>query len=216
MEHSSELSLVLCAQSGESAAFDQLVRRYRPRVVKLAMRYTHNLCDAEDAAQEAFVKAYRGLPHFRRECTFYTWLHRIAINSAKNVLLARDRDPVYSATDLPDDSGSARYARHHQELDTPEELTRIDDIRGMVNAALEALPEAHRTAIMLREIDGLTYREIAATMAIPLGTVRSRVFRARDAIDHELRQVCDGGLGRHGRRLSSARAATVQRRRSAI
>src|ERR1700684_2289680 len=185
MDHSSELSLVLGAQAGESAAFDQLVRKYRPRVVKLAMRYTHNVSDAEDAAQEAFVKAYRGLPHFRRECTFYTWLHRIAINSAKNVLLARDRDPVYSATDLPDDSGSARYARHQQELDTPEELTRIDDIRGMVNAALEALPEAHRTAIMLREIDGLTYREIAATMAIPLGTVRSRVFRARNAIDHK-------------------------------
>jgi RNA polymerase sigma-70 factor, ECF subfamily len=202
MDHSSELSLVLCAQAGESAAFDQLVLRYRPRVVKLAMRYTHNLCDAEDAAQETFVKAYRGLPHFRRECTFYTWLHRIAINSAKNVLLARDRDPIHSATDLPDDSASAGYATHQQELDTPEALTRIDDIRGMVNAVLEALPESYRTAIMLREIDGLTYREIAATMAIPLGTVRSRVFRARDAIDQELRQVCESGLGRHGRRRS--------------
>ena len=202
MDHSSELSLVLCAQAGESAAFDQLVLRYRPRVVKLAMRYTHNLCDAEDAAQETFVKAYRGLPHFRRECTFYTWLHRIAINSAKNVLLARDRDPIHSATDLPDDSASAGYATHQQELDTPEALTRIDDIRGMVNAALEALPESYRTAIMLREIDGLTYREIAATMAIPLGTVRSRVFRARDIIDHKLRQVCESGLGRHGRRRS--------------
>jgi|HubBroStandDraft_1064217.scaffolds.fasta_scaffold252856_2 RNA polymerase sigma-70 factor (ECF subfamily) len=200
MEHTSELSLVLSAQSGERAAFDQLVRKYRPRVVKLAMRYTHNVPDAEDAAQEAFIKAYRGLPNFRRECTFYTWLHRIAINSAKNVLLARERDPIESAIDLPDDSGSARYARHHQELDTPEELTRIEEIRGMVNAALEALPEAYRTAIMLREIDGLTYREIAATMAIPLGTVRSRVFRARDVIDRKLRQVSDGGLGRHGGR----------------
>src|SRR5580658_8220418 len=119
MEHTSELSLVLSAQSGERAAFDQLVRKYRPRVVKLAMRYTHNVPDAEDAAQEAFIKAYRGLPNFRRECTFYTWLHRIAINSAKNVLLARERDPIESAIDLPDDSGSARYARHHQELDTP-------------------------------------------------------------------------------------------------
>jgi RNA polymerase sigma-70 factor (ECF subfamily) len=202
MDHSSELSLVLGAQAGESAAFDQLVRKYRPRVVKLAMRYTHNVSDAEDAAQEAFVKAYRGLPHFRRECTFYTWLHRIAINSAKNVLLARDRDPIDSAIDLSDDGGSVGYATHQQELDTPEELMRIDDIRGIVNAALEALPEAYRTAIMLREIDGLTYREIAATMVIPLGTVRSRVFRARDAIDHELRQVCESGLGRHSRRRS--------------
>jgi RNA polymerase sigma-70 factor (ECF subfamily) len=212
----SDLSLVLCAQSGESAAFDQLVRKYRPRVVTLAMRYTHNICDAEDAAQETFVKAYRGLRYFRRECTFYTWLHRIAINSAKNVLLARDRDPVHSATYLPDDSGSARYATQHQELDTPEELTRIDDIRDRVNAALEALPEAHRTAILLREIDGLSYREIAATMAIPLGTVRSSVFRARDAIDHELQQVCESGLGRHNGRRSPGRSFSVGLRRSAI
>jgi RNA polymerase sigma-70 factor (ECF subfamily) len=204
MEHSSELSLVLRAQSGESAAFNQLVRKYRPRVVKLALRYTHNICDAEDAAQEAFVKAYRGLPHFRRECTFYTWLHRIAINSAKNVLMARDRDPMSGAVGLPDDSSSTGYATHQQELDTPEELTRVDDIRGMVNATLEALPETYRTAIILREIDGLSYREIAATMAIPLGTVRSRVFRARDVIDHKLRQVSDGGLGRHGKARSSA------------
>jgi RNA polymerase sigma-70 factor (ECF subfamily) len=170
------------------------------------MRYTHNVSDAEDAAQEAFVKAYRGLPRFRRQCTFYTWLHRIAINSAKNLLLARDRDPLDRATDLPDDSGSARHATHQQELDTPEELTRIDDIRGMVNAALEALPEAYRTTIMLREVEGLSYREIAATMAIPLGTVRSRVFRARDVIDHKLRRVSEGGLGRHSRRRRSPKA----------
>jgi RNA polymerase sigma-70 factor (ECF subfamily) len=216
VEHSSDVNLVLCAQSGERAAFDQLVRKYRPRVVKLAMRYTHDVSDAEDAAQEAFFKAYRGLPHFRRECTFYTWLHRIAINSAKNVLLARDRDPVHSATYMPDDSGSDGYATHHRELDTPEELTRIDEIRDMVNAALEALPEAHRTAILLREIDGLTYREIAATMAIPLGTVRSSVFRARDAIDHELQQVCESGLGRHSSRRSPGRSFSVRLRRSAI
>jgi RNA polymerase sigma-70 factor (ECF subfamily) len=199
MEHLSELNLVLRAQSGESAAFNQLVREYRPRVVALAMRYTHNLSDAEDAAQEAFIKAYRGLQRFRRESTFYTWLHRIAINSAKNALLARDRDPLEGASDLPDDSGSAGNATYLQELDTPEELTRIDDIRGMVSAALEALPEAYRTAIMLREIDGLTYRQIATRMAIPLGTVRSRVFRARNVIDHELRQASEGGLGRHRR-----------------
>jgi RNA polymerase sigma-70 factor (ECF subfamily) len=195
----SDLSLVLRAQSGESAAFNQLVRKYRQRVVKLAMRYTHNFSDAEDAAQEAFLKAYRGLPQFRRECAFYTWLHRIAINSAKNVLIARARDPVDKATDLPDDSGSVGHATRHQELDTPEELTRSDDIRAMVNAALEALPEAYRMVIMLREIDGLSYREISSRMAVPLGTVRSRVFRARDVIDHKLRQVTDGGLGRHGK-----------------
>src|ERR1700684_2596429 len=117
MDHSSELSLVLGAQAGESAAFDQLVRKYRPRVVKLALRYTHNVSDAEDAAQETFLKAYKGLPSFRRECAFYTWLHRIAINPAKNLLIARGRDPVYDAVDLPDDGGPAGNAVHHQELD---------------------------------------------------------------------------------------------------
>jgi RNA polymerase sigma-70 factor (ECF subfamily) len=201
-----ELNLVQCAQSGDCAAFDQLVLKYRSRVVKLAMRYTHNVADAEDATQEAFVKAYRGLPHFRRECTFYTWLHRIAVNSAKNVLMARFRDPVDNTIDLPDDNEVGSDVTRLQELETPEELTRVEDIRGMVNAALEALPEVHRTAIMLREIDGLTYREIAARMATPVGTVRSRVFRARDAIDRGLRQVSDGGLGRLSRRRSPARA----------
>jgi RNA polymerase sigma-70 factor, ECF subfamily len=199
MEHTSELSLVLCAQAGESSAFDELVRKYRPRVVKLALRYTHNVSDAEDAAQETFLKAYKGLPSFRRECAFYTWLHRIAINSAKNVLIARGRDPMDDAVDLPDDGGPAGNAVHHQELDTPEGLIRSDDVRDIVNATLEALPETFRRAIMLRELDGLTYREIAATMAVPLGTVRSRVFRARNAIDHELRRAFDGGLGRQSR-----------------
>jgi RNA polymerase sigma-70 factor (ECF subfamily) len=199
MEYTSELSLVLGAQAGESAAFDELVSKYRPRVVKLALRYTHNVSDAEDAAQETFLKAYKGLPGFRRECAFYTWLHRIAVNSAKNVLIARGRDPVGDAVNLPDDDAPTGNAMPHQELDTPEGLTRSDDVRDIVNATLEALPEAFRRAVMLREFEGLTYREIAAEMAIPLGTVRSRVFRARDAIDLELRQAFDNGLGRHSR-----------------
>jgi RNA polymerase sigma-70 factor (ECF subfamily) len=189
----------LGAQAGERAAFDALVRKYRPRVVKLALRYTHNVSDAEDAAQEAFLKAYRGLPGFRRECAFYTWLHRIAVNSAKNVLIARRRDPMDDSVNLPDDNSRAGNVMPYHELDTPEEMMRSDDLRDIVSATLGALPESFRRAIMLREIEGLTYREISAQLAVPLGTVRSRVFRARDAIDHELRQVFDDGLGRHGR-----------------
>jgi RNA polymerase sigma-70 factor (ECF subfamily) len=194
----SDLSLVRCAQSGEIEAFDRLVLRYRPRVVELAMRYTRNRADAEDAAQEAFIRAYGGLRHFRCESTFYTWLYRIASNCARNLLKARARDLLNGTVDVPDDDD---YAAHHQtrlqEVDTPEELTLTDDIRGVVNATLESLSEQYRTVITLREIEGLSYKDIASAMSIPVGTVRSRVFRARDIIDHQVRRVYDGGLGRH-------------------
>lgn len=195
---SSDSRLVRCAQSGESGAFDQLVLKYRPRVLELAMRYTRNKADAEDAAQDAFIKAYRGLQHFRCESTFYTWLYRIA----KNVLQARGRVPIDGTVGFSDDPDATHHPSQLRELDTPEGLTVIDDMRGMVNAALETLSEVHRTAIILREIDGLSYKQIAAAMAIPVGTVRSRVFRAREFIDHQLRRVCDSGLRRDIRRDS--------------
>jgi RNA polymerase sigma-70 factor (ECF subfamily) len=164
-----------------------------------------NTADAEDAAQETFIKAYRGLKQFRGECAFYTWLYRIAINSAKNALRVRDRDRVGSTLDLQDARWAAEHATRLQELETPEALTFADDICGIVNAALEALPEALRTAVMLREIDHLSYEEIAAAMATPVGTVRSRVFRARDVIHHQLRRVSDGGLGRDNRSITPRR-----------
>jgi RNA polymerase sigma-70 factor, ECF subfamily len=192
----SDLSLVRCAQSGETQAFDRLVLRYRPRVVELAMRYTRNRADAEDATQEAFIRAYGGLRRFRCESTFYTWLFRIASNCARSLLKARTRDLPNSTTDFPDGDTAARHQPRLQEVETPEELTLTDDIRGAVNAALEGLSEEFRAAITLREIDGLSYKDIASTMSIPVGTVRSRVFRARDIIDHQLRRVYDGGLGR--------------------
>jgi RNA polymerase sigma-70 factor (ECF subfamily) len=198
----SDLNLVRRAQSGESRAFDQLVLKYRTRIVKLAMRYTRNREDAEDSAQETFIKAFRGLQQFRCESSFYTWLYRIAINSAKNVRSARARDPVGSTIDLHQDQEAADLATGLQDLETPEGLALADDIRAMVNSTLEALPEAHRTAIVLREIDCLTYEEIAAAMASPVGTVRSRVFRAREVIHHQLRRVSDSGLERDGRRRS--------------
>jgi RNA polymerase sigma-70 factor (ECF subfamily) len=193
MHSISDLSLVRCAQSGERRAFDQLVLKYRPRVVELAMRYTRNPADAEDATQETFIRAYRGLQHFRCESKFYTWLYRIA----RNLLKARGRDVLNSTIDSSDDQTAAHPPTRLRELETPEELMVTDEIRGMVNGTLERLSEEHRTVITLREMDGLSYKDIACAMSIPVGTVRSRVFRARDLIDHQLRRVYDGGLGRH-------------------
>jgi RNA polymerase sigma-70 factor (ECF subfamily) len=193
----SDLSLVRCAQSGEVRAFDRLVLKYRSRIVELAMRYTRNPADAEDATQETFIKAYRALRHFRGDSAFYTWLYRIASNCSRNILKARRRDLLNNAIDFSDYHNAARQPARLRELATPEELALTTDIRGMVNAALEGLSEEHRTVITLREIDGLSYQEIASAMSIPVGTVRSRVFRARDLIDHKLRRVHDGGLGRH-------------------
>ena len=192
----SDQSLVRCAQSGERRAFDRLVLKYRSRIVELAMRYTRNRADAEDAAQEAFIKAYRGLRHFRCDSAFYTWLYSIAGNCARQLLKARRRDSITSAIDF----SGYQHAVHPTrlwDLATPEELALTADIRGTANAAFESLSKEQRTAITLREIDGLSYQQIASVMSIPIGTVRSRVFRARDIIDHELRRVHDGGLGRH-------------------
>jgi RNA polymerase sigma-70 factor (ECF subfamily) len=193
----SDQSLVRCAQSGERRAFDRLVQKYRPRIVELAMRHTHNSADAEDATQETFLKAYRGLRHFRCDSAFYTWLYRIASNCAKNLLKARRRDLLSNAVDFSDYHDAARHSTRLRESATPEALALTVEIRGMMNSALEGLSEELRTAITLREIDGLSYQQIASAMSIPIGTVRSRVFRARDVIDHKLRRVHDGGLGRH-------------------
>ena len=193
----SDQSLVRCAQSGERRAFDRLVLKYRSRIVELAMRYTRNRADAEDATQETFIKAYRGLRHFRSDSAFYTWLYRIASNCARNFLKARRRDLFKNAVDFSDYHHAVRHPTRLWDLATPEELALTADIRGMTNAALEGLSKEQRTAITLREIDGLSYQQIAAAMSIPVGTVRSRVFRARDIIDHQLRRVHDGGLGRH-------------------
>jgi RNA polymerase sigma-70 factor, ECF subfamily len=202
----SDLSLVRCAQSGEIRAFNRLVLRYRSRVVELAMRYTRNTADAEDATQETFIKAYRGLKHFRCESAFYTWLYRIASNCARNLLKVRARDLLNGTVDFPDDNATHSPTRL-QELETPEELMLTDDIRATVNAILERLSEEHRTVITLREINGLSYQDIAAAMSIPVGTVRSRVFRARELIDRQLHSVYDGGLGRHSvQRAAHARS----------
>lgn len=191
-----DLSLVRRVQRGDKGAFDALVLKYQHKVVKLVMRYVRNPVEAEDVAQEAFIKAYRALPQFRGDSAFYTWLYRIAINTAKNALVSRDRSPIDFDLDLqnPDES----YDMHARLKDsaTPEALALTDEIRAIVDSAIAALPEDLRTAIVLRELEGLSYEEIAATMECPVGTVRSRIFRAREAIDRRLREVFEGGLGR--------------------
>jgi RNA polymerase sigma-70 factor (ECF subfamily) len=194
-----DVDLVARAKLGQREAFDLLVRKYQGRILKLTLRYTRNLTDAEDASQEAFIKAYQGLGAFRGECAFYTWLHRIASRCASNVLAARARDPMFGAYMVSDDDASFEAAGL-RDMDTPEDMTVTSNIEGVVSAALEALPAAHRTAIMYREIDGLTYEEIGAAMTSPIGTVRSRVYRAREMIDYRLRAVFEGGLGRRSRR----------------
>lgn len=192
----SDTSLVQRVQRGDRGAFDALVLKYQHKVVKLVMRYVRNPAEAEDVAQEAFIKAYRALPNFRGDSAFYTWLYRIAINTAKNAIVARDRNPVDFDLDLSDPDEPYDMQNRLKDPDTPEGLVLTDEIRSTVNAAMEALPEDLRMAIVLRELEGLSYEEIAARMGCPVGTVRSRIFRAREAIDGRLREVFEGGLGR--------------------
>lgn len=192
----SDLSLVRRVQRGDKGAFDALVLKYQHKVVKLVMRYMRNPVDAEDVAQEAFIKAYRALPQFRGDSAFYTWLYRIAINTAKNALVSRDRSPIDYALNLQNPDESYEMHARLKDSETPEALVLTDEIRATVNSAIEALPEDLRTAIVLREIEGLSYEEIADAMECPVGTVRSRIFRAREAIDRRLREVFEGGLGR--------------------
>jgi RNA polymerase sigma-70 factor (ECF subfamily) len=192
----SDLSLVQRAQAGDKGAFDVLVLKYQHKVVKLVARYVRDPTEAEDIAQDAFIKAYRALPRFRGDSAFYTWLYRIAINTAKNAVAARIRNPVDFDYEQGDDESGRGLEARMSDTATPEALAMTEEIRNTVNAAISALPEDLRTAIVLRELEGMSYEEIAEAMACPVGTVRSRIFRAREAIDSRLSEVFDGGLGR--------------------
>jgi RNA polymerase sigma-70 factor, ECF subfamily len=192
----SDLSLVRRVQRGDKGAFDALVLKYQHKLVKLVMRYVRNPAEAEDIAQEAFIKAYRALPQFRGDSAFYTWLYRIAINTAKNAVVSRERSPIEYDLDRNSSDDSYDMQGRMKDSETPEGLVLTDEIRSTVNAAIDALPEDLRTAIVLRELEGLSYEEIAAAMDCPVGTVRSRIFRAREAIGRRLREVFEGGLGR--------------------
>ena len=187
----SDLSLVRRVQRGDKGAFDALVLKYQHKVVKLVMRYVRNPAEAEDIAQDAFIKAYRALPQFRGDSAFYTWLYRIAINTAKNAVVSRDRSPIDFDLDLQNPDESYDMQGRLKDSETPEALTLTEEIRSTVNSAIDALPEDLRTAIVLRELEGLSYEEIADAMGCPVGTVRSRIFRAREAIDKKLKPLLD-------------------------
>ena len=188
--------LVERAQRGDKRAFELLVMKYQRKLGRLLSRMVRDPGEVEDVTQEAFIKAYRALPNFRGESAFYTWLYRIAINTAKNAIVSRDRSPVEYDLDLQNPEESYDMHGRLKDAETPEGLVLTEEIRNTVNEAIAALPEDLRTAIVLRELDGLSYEEIAATMECPVGTVRSRIFRAREAIDRRLREVFEGGLGR--------------------
>ena len=190
------MSLVQRVQKGDKTAFDLLVRKYQHKVVKLVTRYLRDPSEAEDVAQEAFIKAYRAIPQFRGDSAFYTWLYRIAINTAKNAIVSRDRNPVEFDLDMQNVEESSSMQLRLADSETPESLLQTEEIRETVNRAIEALPEDLRTAIVLRELEGLSYEDIAQAMDCPVGTVRSRIFRAREAIDKRLSEVFEGGLGR--------------------
>lgn len=186
--------LVERVQRGDKDAFDILVRKYQNKVVSLIGRYIHDHAETLDVAQEAFIKAYRAIGKFRGDSAFYTWLYRIAINTAKNHLVAQSRRPPASDID-PQDAEQFEGFNRLKHSDTPErELVRTE-IQHRISATIQALPDELRTAITLREIEGLSYEEIAEAMDCPIGTVRSRIFRAREAIEREIRPL----LGRESR-----------------
>lgn len=189
-KQSVDQALVERVQRGDRAAFDALVLKYQHKIVKLVGRYVYDRSEAYDVTQEAFLKAWRALPDFRGDSAFYTWLYRIAINTAKNHLVAQSRRPVDQGLDLQDPE-QYEVAARLRDNDTPERLLLTEEIRQAVIRAIEGLPEELRTAIMLRELDGLSYEEIAQAMDCPIGTVRSRIFRAREAVDEMLKPLLD-------------------------
>ena len=180
--------LVERVQRGDKRAFDLLVLKYQHKILGLIVRFVRDPHEAQDVAQEAFIKAYRALANFRGDSQFYTWLYRIAINTAKNYLVARGRRPPES--DISAEDAEFMAGDHDlKDIESPERLMLRDEIEATVHRAIAALPEDLRTALTLREFDGLSYEDIAAVMQCPVGTVRSRIFRAREAVDKALQPL---------------------------
>src|SRR5690242_18865162 len=187
-ESDSDQALVERVQNGDRHAFDLLVRKYQHKLVSVISRYVNDWSECQDVAQEAFVRAYRAIGSFRGDAQFYTWIYRIAINTAKNWLVSQGRRPQTEDVAVEDAVQFDGATRLHESA-TPERELMREEIERTVFATVEALPEELRTAITLREVDGLSYEEIAEAMNCPIGTVRSRIFRAREAIDETLRPL---------------------------
>ncbi len=182
--------LVERVQQGDKTAFDVLVKKYQHKIISLIMRYVSDHAEAMDVAQEAFIKAYNALARFRGESAFYTWMYRIAINTAKNHLVAQGRRPPLSDVDATD-AEQYSFDSRLKETASPEHELLTEEIEQTVHDAIEALPDDLKTAIVLREMEGMSYEDIATAMECPIGTVRSRIFRAREAIDDKLRPLLD-------------------------
>jgi RNA polymerase sigma-70 factor (ECF subfamily) len=190
-DREADQALVEQVQRGDKHAFELLVAKYQRKIFRLLSRLIRDSAEIEDVAQEAFIKAYRALPNFRGESAFYTWLYRIAINTAKNYLVAQGRRaPTTTETEI-DEAENFDEGDQLRDVNTPDSMLLSKQVGEAVNRAIERLPEDLRTAIVLRELEGLSYEEIAETMNCPIGTVRSRIFRAREAIAEELRPLLD-------------------------
>jgi RNA polymerase sigma-70 factor (ECF subfamily) len=190
-EREIDQALVERVQKGDKAAFELLVAKYHRKIIRLVSRLVRDAAEVEDVTQEAFIKAYRALPQFRGESAFYTWLYRIAVNTAKNHLATQGRRAPTSTEANAEEAETFAEADQLRDINTPESMLMSKQIAQTVNTAMEALPDELRTAITLREIEGLSYEEIAEAMGCPIGTVRSRIFRAREAIASRLRPLLD-------------------------
>ena len=189
-ESYTDKELVQRVQQGDKKSFDLLVLKYQNRIIKLVSRYVREPGDAQDIAQEAFIKAYRALPDFRGDSAFYTWLYRIAINTAKNHVVALSRRPVEARLENADGE-QIDVEDLQKDIETPENLLLANEIKQTILDAMDKLPEDLRVALTLREVEGLRYDEIAETMDCPIGTVRSRIFRAREAVDAKLKPLLE-------------------------
>ena len=185
--------LVERVQRGDKRAFDLLVSKYQRRLIRLVSRLVKDPSEAEDVAQDAFIRAYRALPNFRGDSAFYTWLYRIGLNTAKNYLVSQGRKAPTATEFSSEDAEQRDDGELLRDINTPESLMMSRQVGEAVNSAMDALGDDLKTAITLREIDGLSYEEIASAMNCPVGTVRSRIFRARDAIAARLKPLIDSG-----------------------
>jgi RNA polymerase sigma-70 factor (ECF subfamily) len=181
--------LVTRAQRGDKRAFELLVEKYQRKLARLLSRFIRDPAEVEDVTQEAFIKAYRALPAFRGDSAFYTWLYRIGINTAKNYLMAMGRRAPTSTEIEAEEAEGFEEGEQLRDINTPESVLLSNEIAETVNATIEQLPEELRTAIQMREIEGMSYEDIAKAMDCPIGTVRSRIFRAREAIAEQLRPL---------------------------